>query len=105
MNTEKIFYTPAEVAKELKVTTQTVRNWIREFPQLKVRTDEKGRRQITRSNLEIMRKIKKEKDSGVQLKGIKKNFSKKVDKNIENIIIKVDSIISRIDRLTKKAGA
>ena len=97
--TEKIFYTISEVAKKVGVSTQTIRNWQSDFPQVKVKTNASGRRFFTAKNIEILRKIKKFREAGYTVTAVRKMFSKKVDKNIENLIIKIDSMISRIDKL------
>ena len=81
----------------VSVTSQTIRNWEKGIPQLKVHTDANGRRFFTVKNLEVLKKIKKWRDDGYSYDAIRKLYSKKVDKNIENIIIRLNSLINRIN--------
>ncbi|MCK5223414.1 MerR family transcriptional regulator [Candidatus Calescamantes bacterium] len=94
---KKIFYSVSEVAEMVSVTSQTIRNWEKGIPQLKVHTDDNGRRFFTVKNLEVLKKIKKWRDDGYSYDAIRKLYSKKVDKNIENIIIRLNSLIDRIN--------
>ena len=97
----KIFYSISEIAERADVTPQTIRNWSKYFSRLRVKKDKNGRRMFTGKNLEIIEEISYYKKQGYTNKAIKRIFSGRVDKNIENIIIKINSLIKRIDKITK----
>ncbi|MCD6578039.1 MerR family transcriptional regulator [bacterium] len=99
MNNQKLFYKISDVAKKVGVTPQTVRNRIKDFPQLHVKTDVNGRRSFTKNNIDILIKIEKLRKRGYTVQGIKNYFSKRVDKNIESIIIRINKLIDRIDNV------
>lgn len=93
----KLFYSIKEVSSEIRVTSQTIRNWISEFPQLKVHRDKNGRRSFTKNNIEILKHIEKLRNQGYTVKAIRKQYNKKVDEDINGIITKIDLMIKKID--------
>ncbi len=97
MKNQKLFYAISEVSNRIGVTPQTIRNWVKVFPQLHVKVGDNGRRYFTKSNIEILKKIKKLRKQGNNVQAIKNYFAKRVDKNIENIIIKINKLIEHID--------
>ena len=101
MEKKKLFYSISEVANIIKVTPQTIRNWSRDFSQLKVKVDKNNRRFFTKNNIDILRNIKKYKDKGYTIKSIKKIYIKEVDRNIEGIIDRINLLIKQIDKITQ----
>jgi DNA-binding transcriptional MerR regulator len=95
----KLFYSIKEVSSEIGVTSQTIRNWISEFPQLKVHREKTGRRMFTKNNIKILKDIKKQRNQGYTVKAIRKQYNKKIDEDINGIITKIDHMIKKIDRV------
>lgn len=67
-------YRISEMAKELGVENHVLRYWEEEL-QLKAKRNELGHRYYTEEDLKIYKEIKRLKESGVQLKGIKNILS------------------------------
>lgn len=54
---ERLFYSIGDVATILNVSTSLIRFWEKEFPMLKPRKTQKGNRQYSAEEIELLKKI------------------------------------------------
>ncbi len=70
----KRFYKIGEVSKIIDEPASTIRFWEKEFRHLKPKKNGKGQRVFSEKDIEILKFIKRERDRGLTLEGIKRKL-------------------------------
>ncbi len=91
-----------EIAKELGIQTSTLRHWEKEIPQIDPKKNNSGHRIYTIKDFEIIKLVKKYKDNGLTIAGIKSKLDETVPVDTpENFHNEMSSLISDLKSLVK----
>ena len=97
----KLYYTISEVADMFDVNQSLLRYWQSEFPRLKPKTNKKGDRKYTKSDIEYIDKIYTlVKIKGYTLEGARKEMNRK-----ENINSRHDALLNRLNAIREGLDA
>lgn len=102
LDPKRLYYSIGEVSEIIGVEPSTLRYWEKEFPQLHPKRTQRGRRQYTHEDIELLRQIfHLVRLEGISLENAKKrlgNLSKSENARIEAIarLIKIRNTLNQL---------
>ena len=102
---KKLYYGIGEVAQKLKVNPSLIRFWEKEFKEIRLKKNERGKRYFTESDIILLQKIHRlVKEEGHTLQGARDALSTQIEKKLDFIQMrkKLEDIRERLIILEKE---